>query len=158
MTGWTLNTILKCAEKLCMRRFPGMMNNLNVEHNDIMPHMPWASYQIRKIAGVHAPGIPERFPRHRWLSDPDMHHGTYVTHVPWCMPGSLTSSFIWSRRCGETFPAFLAHAQPTFYVSGKRPMETLSAQYWTFVGGIQRSPMVSPHKSSNAELCRFLCW
>ena len=37
----------------------------------------------------------ERFPRH-WLqrkplaSDPDMHHGTCITHVPWCMSGSLT--------------------------------------------------------------------
>ena len=37
----------------------------------------------------------ERFPRHRLkrktlVSDPDMHHGTCVTHVPWCMSGSLT--------------------------------------------------------------------
>ena len=37
----------------------------------------------------------ERFPRHRlqWkplVSDPGIHHGTYVTHVPWCMSGSLT--------------------------------------------------------------------
>ena len=37
----------------------------------------------------------ERFPRHRFqkkplVSDPDMHHGTYVTHVPWYMSGSLT--------------------------------------------------------------------
>ena len=36
----------------------------------------------------------ERFPRHRFqrkllVSDPDMHHGTCVTHVPWCMSGSL---------------------------------------------------------------------
>ena len=37
----------------------------------------------------------ERFPCHRLrrkplISDPGMHHGTCVTHVPWCMPGSLT--------------------------------------------------------------------
>ena len=25
-------------------------------------------------------------------NDPDMHHGTCVTHVPWCMPGSLIFS------------------------------------------------------------------
>ena len=31
------------------------------------------------------------------VSDSDMHHGTCVTHVPWCMPGSLTSYFLWSR-------------------------------------------------------------
>ena len=40
------------------------------------------------------------FPRHRLqrkplVSDPDMHHGTCMTHVPWCMSGSLT------RRGGE---------------------------------------------------------
>ena len=37
----------------------------------------------------------ERFSRHRLqrkvlVSDPGMHHGTCVTHVPWCMTGSLT--------------------------------------------------------------------
>ena len=39
----------------------------------------------------------ERFPRHQLLrkppvSDPSMHHGTCVTHVPWCMSGSLIRS------------------------------------------------------------------
>ena len=46
------------------------------------------------------------------VSNPDMHHGTCVTHVPWCMPGSLTRVFLWIRRRGNTFPAFPAHAQP----------------------------------------------
>ena len=37
----------------------------------------------------------ERFPHHRLqrkppISDPGMHHGTCITHVPWCMSGSLT--------------------------------------------------------------------
>ena len=37
----------------------------------------------------------EHFPRHRLqrkplVSNPCMHHGTYVTHVPWCTSGSLT--------------------------------------------------------------------
>ena len=68
----------------------------------------WASCQIRKIAGAHAPGT---FSPSLQACDPDMHHGTCVTHVPWCMPGSLTSGFLWNRRRGETFPAFPAHAQ-----------------------------------------------
>ena len=34
----------------------------------------------------------ERFPRHRRLAIP-----TCVTHVPWCMLGSLTSGFLWSQ-------------------------------------------------------------
>ena len=37
----------------------------------------------------------EHFPRHLFqrkllISDPGMPHGTCVTHVPWCMSGSLT--------------------------------------------------------------------
>ena len=45
----------------------------------------------------------ERFPCHRLegkplVSDPSMHHGTCVTHVPWCMSGSLT------RGGGENVP------------------------------------------------------
>ena len=39
---------------------------------------------------------------HYWgVSDRDMHHGTCVTHVPWWMSGSLTSSFLWSRWQGK---------------------------------------------------------
>ena len=55
----------------------------------------WASYQIRKIVGCACTGNAGKvFFRHRlqrnWLdSDPSMHHGTCVTHVPWCMSGSL---------------------------------------------------------------------
>ena len=38
---------------------------------------------------------PERFPRYRLqrkplVSDPDMHHVTCVTHMPWCMSSLLT--------------------------------------------------------------------
>ena len=45
----------------------------------------------------------EHFPRHRFqrkplVSDPDMHHGTCVTYVPWFMSGSLT------RGSGENVP------------------------------------------------------
>ena len=72
----------------------------------------WASCQLRKIAGAHAPGMPGTFSPSPQVNDPDMHHGTCGTHVPWCMPGSLTSDFLWNRRRGNTFPAFPAHAQP----------------------------------------------
>ena len=56
----------------------------------------WASYQIRKIAGCACAGNAGNvFPRRRFqrkpvVNDPGMHHGTCVTHVPWCMSGSLT--------------------------------------------------------------------
>ena len=84
--------------------------------------MQWVSYQIQKIARAHAPGMPGTFSPSPQVSDPDMHHGTCDTHVPWCKSGSLTSGFLWNRRRGETFPAFAAHAHPQFCVSGKRPM------------------------------------
>ena len=83
---------------------------------------PWASYQIRKIAGAHAPGMPGTFSPSLQASDPDMHHGACVTHVPWCKPGSLTSGFFWNRRRGNTFPAFPSMRNLQYYVSGKRPM------------------------------------
>ena len=57
---------------------------------------PWTSYQIRKIAGCACAGnagnvFPRcRFQRKPLVSDPGMHHGTCVTHVSWCMSGSLT--------------------------------------------------------------------
>ena len=56
----------------------------------------WTSYQIRKIAVCAcARNAGNVFPRRRFqskplVSDPGMHHGTCVTHVPWCMSGSLT--------------------------------------------------------------------
>ena len=45
----------------------------------------------------------ERLPPTPRVSDPDMHHDTCVTHVPWCMPGSLLSGFIWNRWRGKRF-------------------------------------------------------
>ena len=82
--------------------FPKVHSHLN---------QSWASYQIRKIAGAHAPGMPGTFSPPPCVSDPDMHHVMCVTHVPWCKPGSLTGGFLWGRRWGKTFPAFPAHAQ-----------------------------------------------
>ena len=58
-------------------------------------HPQWASYQIRKIAGCACAGNAGKvFPRRRLqmkrlVSDPGMHHGTCVTHVPRCMSGSF---------------------------------------------------------------------
>ena len=63
---------------------------------DHLPPVSWAFYQIRKIAGCACAGnagnvFPRRwFQRKLLVSDHGMHHGTCVTHVPWCMSGSLT--------------------------------------------------------------------
>ena len=41
-----------------------------------------------KLWVAHAPGMPGAISP--LVNDPDMHYGTCVTHVPWCMSGSLT--------------------------------------------------------------------
>ena len=66
------------------------------------------------------PGLPGTFSP--WVSDPDMHHGTCVTHVPWCMPGSLTSGFFGSRwrRKSSRHPRRMHN--PQFFASGKKSM------------------------------------
>ena len=51
-----------------------------------------------KLRVAHALGMPGTFSPPPRVSDPDMHDGTYVSHVPWCMPGSLTSSFLCQWR------------------------------------------------------------
>ena len=57
---------------------------------------------------------------HRGLAIPtDMHHGTCVSHVPWCMLGKLTSGFLWSRWRGTRSRHSRRMRNPQFYVSGK---------------------------------------
>ena len=73
----------------------------------------------------------ERFPCHRLqrkplVSDPSMHHGTCVTHVPRCMSGLLTKRSRHSRHMRN----------PQFCISGKRPT--------TGVLGSVRYILVSP--------------
>ena len=84
--------------------------------------LPWASCHIRKMAGCACTGnAGNAFPPSR-VSDPDMHHGTCVTHVPWCMPGSLTSGFLWSRWWEKRSQHSRRTHNPQFCVSGNRPM------------------------------------
>ena len=79
------------------RRRPINQASFYISINYLASRLPsWASYQIRKIAGGACAGNAGNvFPRRRFqrkplVSDPGMHHGTCVTHVPWCMSGSLT--------------------------------------------------------------------
>ena len=83
-------------------------------------HGPLARYV--KLRAAHAPGMPGTFSPPPRVSDPDMHHGTCVTHVPWCMPGSLTSGFLWIMWRGKRSRHSRRMRNPQFYVSGKRPM------------------------------------
>ena len=82
----------------------------------------WVSCQIRKVAGCACDGNTGNVSPPPRVSVPDMHHGTCVMHVPWCMQGSLTSSILWSRWRGKRSRHSRRMRNPQIYISGKRPM------------------------------------
>ena len=70
--------------------------NFNSESMSLLPDTSNCGLRMRRECR-------ESFLRHLLqrkplVSDPGMHHGTCVTHVPWCMSGSLT------RGGGENVP------------------------------------------------------
>ena len=60
--------------------------------------------RYEKLGVAHAPGMPGTFSPSPRVSDPGMHHGMCVTHVPRCMPGSPTGGFLWNGENGENVP------------------------------------------------------
>ena len=93
----------------------------------------WASYQIRKTAWCACAGNGGNVFPHRQLqrklivSDPGMHHGTCVTHVPWCMSGSLTRGG-WENVPG--FPGACAPAILCIWQEAHALLHTLNNVYW----------------------------
>ena len=83
-----------------------------------------------KLRVAHAPGMPGTFSPPPRIGGTDMHHGTCVTHVPWCMPGSLIRGFLWSWWRGKRSRHSPHMRNPTFYVSGKRPMLQINHKAW----------------------------
>ena len=77
--------------------------------------------------------MPRTFSPPPRVSDPYMHHGTCVTHVIWCIPGSLTSGFLWSRRRGKRSRHSRCMHNPQFYASGKRPILKHVLTHWVRV-------------------------
>ena len=65
----------------------------------------YSDFSIRTInIHAHAPGMRGTFSPLSRFSDPAMHHvhhDTCVTHVPWCIPGSLTSGVLWTLWRGK---------------------------------------------------------
>ena len=77
-----------------------------------------------KLRVAHGPGIPGTCSPRPRVSEPDMHHGTCTSYVPWCMSGSLTSGFLSSQWRGKRFRHSRGGGNPQFCVSGKKPMAT----------------------------------
>ena len=54
----------------------------------LLPDTSNCGLRMRRECWEHCPR--HQLQRKALVSDPGMHHGTCMTHVPWCMPGSLT--------------------------------------------------------------------
>ena len=108
----------------CGRRYNACQlardSDTTVAASNLSLHGPLSRYV--KLWVAHTPEMPGTFSPSPWVSDPDMHHGACVTHVPWCMPGSLASSFLWSRWRGKRSRHYRRMRNPQFYVFGKRPI------------------------------------
>ena len=72
---------------------------VHVSHSCPCVFGPLARYV--KLLVAHAPGMPGRFFPSPRVSDPDMRHGTCVTHVPWWMLGSLLAASSFEVGDGE---------------------------------------------------------
>ena len=90
--------------------------------------VPWSGVTNKpltrniKLRVAHAPGTPGTFFPPPRVSDPGTLHGTCGTHVPWCMPGSLTNVFLWSWWQGKRSRHSRRMHNPRLYVFDKRPM------------------------------------
>ena len=114
-----------------------VLNNGQAKANDChftwSPHVEWASYQIRKIAGcafVGKAGIVFR-------------------------ATALISSFLWSRWWrGKRSRLFRRMRNPQFYLSGKRPMEARLSEchQWTSTRWINIKPGVFPSSNWHAYI------
>ena len=77
-----------------------------------------------KLRVAHVPGMPGTFSPPPWVSD----HGTCLTHVPWCMPGSLRVSFeVGNRDNFPSIPGACATSNFTYLVRGPWPLRHLSS-------------------------------
>ena len=109
-----------------------------------------------KLRVAHAPGMPGTFSPPPPFSDPDMHHGTCVTHVPWCMPGSLTSGWFHLKSvAGKTFPAFPAHAQPAISHVWQ---EVYATDKWCRTGSYPKRYEISERESSHLSTVHAWSW
>ena len=138
-----------------------------------LSYRPWHGHLARYITFrvAHAPGMPGMFSPPLRVIDPDTHYGTCVTHVQWCMLGSLTSGFHFEVGDGGNFPGIpdaCATHNLTYLVRG--PWQRHIFSRW-LVGGIitcqnlhfgkyvRLSVCYLPKFSIFASMfvCRFVC-
>ena len=91
----------------------------------LLDHGPLVRYV--KLWVAHAPEMPGTFSPPLRCSDPDTHYGSCVTHMPWCMPGSLNSDFLWNRWRGKLSWHSCRMRNAEFYAYGKRSIDMYCA-------------------------------
>ena len=107
--------------------------------------IPWASYQIRKIAGCACAGNTGIISPPPRVSDPDMHQGMCVTHVPWCMAGRyLAFSFgVGGRENVLGVPGICATHNFTYLARGPLSRRQWNASYVIKNGSVYKH--ISPN-------------
>ena len=104
---------------------------------DLLPDTSYCALRMRRECR-------EYFPRHQLqrkprVSDPDMHHGTCVTHVPWCMSGSLTRGggenvLGIPGACATRSFTYLARGPWTVTTRMKQQLRPMDPVIQTFIG------------------------
>ena len=92
-----------------------------------LSHGPLAKYV--KVWVAHAPRMPGTYSPPQRVSDPDIHRGTCVPHVPRYMPGLLTNGFLWSRWQGKRSRHSQRMRNLQFYVSCNWPIQLSQGQW-----------------------------
>ena len=112
---------LECLEnRIAALRWLTARPLCDIQHMGLLQFHGVCSYVISRVA--HAPEMPGTFSPPPRVSDLDMHHGTCVTHVPWCIPGSLTSGFLWNLWRGKRYTGIPGRMyNPQFYILAKGP-------------------------------------
>ena len=136
----TVKTVTMSSDSHCWGCSPGTLSMSQVSAN--LLNGPLASYTKLRVA--HARGMPGTFSRPPLNSDPNMHHATCVTHVPWCTSGSLTSGFLWSQWRGKRSRHSRSMRNPKFNLSGKRPIPKTKPKREKIVVPILATRVASP--------------
>ena len=100
--------------------WPHKLGTITVLHVLIIWCCIWPMSKLYGANGRNT--IPLHSYKSPQVSNPDMHHGTCIMHMQWCMPGSLTSGFLWSRCWGKRSWHSRHIRNPQIYLFGKRPI------------------------------------
>ena len=133
-------TIINCCQTSNICRT--LVDNKIVDHSNVVGASPVGDYIsiLELTPGFNGPLTRyvklrvrmrrERLSRHQLqrkplISNPGMHHGTCVTHIPWCMSGSLTCG---GRGNVPGIPGACTTRNFTYLARG--PMDWAKATAW----------------------------